>query len=621
MKDILFVFGRLTQFEKERCLGSITDQINCSGLSCDAVDSSRIRITLLNYYRGVIFVNVGFSDRVRRFIERGQLLNKTFFQLYNHFNYGGLGSSEGLLDLVDYNFKFSDNLTLEAKVNNLIEINSLYSEAFLSNFNLEKPYHERNGLFVWDEKIKPEEIRSLVESSISNICVVTEKRSFSWSRKVDLINPKELGRIVKAIKSSKYAHIGRVTTPEMEEFIKDCVVFAEVPAVDIREKRLLDEISVGKVLDSIEEQEIVKNLRRDKHNLTHSKSSVHNAYPMYELISKHLKPSIGINIPGAVVRGGVLVAIKHARFLSESGNDVTLISDTPTDNEQNVRIDDLELPVVALEKNKIQCKFDKLVATLWNTVDFVSRYPKVNDRYYLVQGFETDFSEHGNDYKSSANRTYFFENFKYVTISKWCKEWLENKYNRKSVRYAPNGLDIERFKKAERKPLRGRKFIILIEGNCLEPFRGIDEAFQITNSLDKEKFEIHYMSYVKAIKDWYEVDKTYYTVPHKDVPEVFSSSDLLLKCSELESFSLPPLEMMGTGGACVIASNEGNKAYAKNNENCIVYERGDREAAKAAIIQIYENDELRNSLGINGIKTAESYSWDKIKQEILDLYM
>ena len=40
---------------------------------------------------------------------------------------------------------------------------------------------------------------------------------------------------------------------------------------------------------------------------------------------------------------------------------------------------------------------------------------------------------------------------------------------------------------------------------------------------------------------------------------IYSECDILLKSSWLESFSYPPLEMMATGGYCIVAPNDGNK--------------------------------------------------------------
>ena len=80
-----------------------------------------------------------------------------------------------------------------------------------------------------------------------------------------------------------------------------------------------------------------------------------------------------------------------------------------------------------------------------------------------MQNFETDFNDYGSPAKREANATYFADGVEYLTISRWCKEWLEKDFGQK-VKYAPNGIDLRKFEFRERR-LDRRKVKILIEGN------------------------------------------------------------------------------------------------------------------------------------------------------------
>ena len=57
--------------------------------------------------------------------------------------------------------------------------------------------------------------------------------------------------------------------------------------------------------------------------------------------------------------------------------------------------------------------------------------------------------------------------------------------------------------------------------------------------------------------------------------KIYDSCDILLKSSKLESFSYPPLEMMATGGYCIVIPNDGNKEYLEDGRNCLFYNLGD----------------------------------------------
>ena len=80
----------------------------------------------------------------------------------------------------------------------------------------------------------------------------------------------------------------------------------------------------------------------------------------------------------------------------------------------------------------------------------------------------------------------------YVTISKWCQNWLREEYHTEAV-YLPNGIDPSFYPKRGR-DLQG-KIRILIEGDCSAEHKNVDESFRIVEQLDLEKFEIWYMSY------------------------------------------------------------------------------------------------------------------------------
>ena len=85
-----------------------------------------------------------------------------------------------------------------------------------------------------------------------------------------------------------------------------------------------------------------------------------------------------------------------------------------------------------------------MVATLWATLGYIQEYPNAKNKAYLVQNFETDFYENGDLQKIMANATYnSCMPIKYLTISKWCEQWLKDRYH-KDCKFAGNiGMLIE----------------------------------------------------------------------------------------------------------------------------------------------------------------------------------
>ena len=303
--------------------------------------------------------------------------------------------------------------------------------------------------------------------------------------------------------------------------------------------------------------------------------------------------------------------------MKEEGWDVDLI----VPNVKKVSLLDFEghkLNVISLNKIQIESQYDIIVATLYSTLFKVIQYYKAKNHFYLVQNYETNFFRYGDDLRIAAEKTYSIPfNIKYITISKWCQSWLWEKYNKNSS-YAPNGIDFDNIKYHMRN--LENKIRILIEGDSSSFYKNVDESFKIVDKLDKNKFEIWYLSYKGKPKSWYYVNRFFNKIPHEKIYQVYYESDILLKSSWLESFSYPPLEMMATGGYSIVVPNEGNKEYLKDKKNCLFYKLGDINEAVKLIKELISDKSLQQNLFKNGLKTAKKRDWKNLRNQIIHLY-
>lgn len=336
-----------------------------------------------------------------------------------------------------------------------------------------------------------------------------------------------------------------------------------------------------------------------------------------EFIESKLARNIAFVLPSTNISGGVNVTLKHCDILRRNGWDVMVINMDASD--ENIVSEDGEVSVVSGVKHDAKARFNTMVATLFTALKYVKEYPEVKNRCYLVQNFETDFNDYGAPVKREANATYSDKtSVKYLTISKWCEKWLKEDFGQKA-KYAPNGIDTDKFPHRERKFDR-RKVKVLIEGNSDDYYKNVDESFRVVEKLDREKYEIRYLSYQGEPKKWYRVDKFYNRVPHDKVGRVYGECDILLKTSILESFSYPPLEMMATGGYVVAVPNEGNLEYLRDGENCLLYAQGDLEAAVEKIERLAGDAKLRKTLDEGAKKTVAGRDWKDIEGKVIDLY-
>jgi glycosyltransferase involved in cell wall biosynthesis len=329
--------------------------------------------------------------------------------------------------------------------------------------------------------------------------------------------------------------------------------------------------------------------------------------------SKH----IGFLLPSTQISGGAYVVLAHASLLQDSGWDVDIIF--PFIEENFIEFKGHKFNAISIVNSEIDSEYDVLVATFYSTLAFVLSYTKVKRRLYLVQGYETDFYTYGSYLRNEAEKTYSIHyGIEYITISKWCETWLRERYKQKP-KYIPNGIEFNSYMKIKRN-LTKKKIRILIEGDSLSPKKNIDESFKIVEKLDKNKFEIWYMSYNGWPKDWYRVDKFLSKIPYEKVKSVYEQCDILLKSSYFESFSFPPLEMMASGGYCIVIANEGNVEYLRNEENCLFYKLGDIDSAVQSIKRLISDKKLQDHLYNNGLLTAKQRDWKNFQKQILSLY-
>jgi len=331
-------------------------------------------------------------------------------------------------------------------------------------------------------------------------------------------------------------------------------------------------------------------------------------------------------LPSLATSGGVLVALDHCAMLQRAGYDVTIVDDSPCAAGRLITHDGCVLPVIhgrshLNKKNEylIDGSVDVMVATLWSTTRYFDNLPRIGSKRYLVQNFETDFYEPPDPQRVQANATYNRDDFEYITISRWCQDWLKE-LSRQEARYAPNGFDPKLFPHKERDFATNRRVRILVEGNSKEYYKNVDESFRVIQHLDPNRYEVWFMSYKGKPKPFYRVDRFLHNIPHEDVGKVYAQCDILLKTSLLESFSYPPLEMMATGGFVVAIPNDGNKEFLEHGANCLLFEHGDIAGAVASIETIVESEEIRERLKAGMKETVASREWSAIVPQVLALY-
>lgn len=678
-KDILFINGCTLPHPQRYRVDHQIEQLESYGISCDKVDYDKLTLDKVKYFRGFVFYRCPILPVIEEFIKVAKENNKTCFYDIDDLVFD-LEHTK-MIKFLDTMSKeerdlYNDGVIRMGKTLDLCEYGIASTTRLQKEMgkHLKEVYVNRN--VASEEMVKYSEIAlNEVEKDDNKIIIGYLSGSITHNDDFKLIMP----TIIKLLKKYDNVYlqiVGLLDLPDEMQEVKDKVLtspfidWKELPklirSIDINLAPLEDTIfneaksenkwteaalvkiptvasNVGAFKDAIENGKtgLLCNDERDWEesliNLIENKEErekiATNAYE--EVMNKHITTKSGLGVakfiksklrknicfvlPSPNVSGGVMVAIKHGLILKKKGYDVTLINI----NKETQKVDKLYenneyLYVVSNYRTEMLMYIDTMVATMWLTLEFVRKYFNCEHKKYLVQNMETGFYKHGEFERKKANSTYCnIFNIEYLTISKWCQNWLKEDFDTE-CKYAPNGIDLSIF------PVRKREFKgkikILIEGNCKDFYKNVDESFKITNELDRDKYEIHYLSYEKEPKSWYKVDKFYHKVPHDEVGKIYNECDILIKTSILESFSYPPLEMMATGGFVVALQNGGNKEYLKDMENALIYEQGNIKEAIEKIELLEKDKKLREKLRENGLKTARERDWNKIEDQIMKLY-
>lgn len=305
-------------------------------------------------------------------------------------------------------------------------------------------------------------------------------------------------------------------------------------------------------------------------------------------------------VPSCGVSGGMAVICQHANRLLQRGHDVILLSVVdikPMDwfPGQNVPVHDA---------HTWQGELDVVVATGWSTAFWLPRI-SAKTKCYFVQSDETRFHPQGSLWQHLTTLTYYF-GVHYLTEARWIRTWLKHNFGH-DAELVPNGLDPDLFCPVEPLRRKGDKPRILLEGAIGLPYKGMHEAFQAVSTLD---VEVWCVSSYGAPEPHWKCHRFFEHVPMKDMKKIYSSCDILLKLSRVEGFFGPPMEMMACGGAVVVGKVTGYDEYIVEDENALVVDPLDIQAARTAVQRLIDDKALRERLIAAGARTAQEWRWE-----------
>lgn len=159
---------------------------------------------------------------------------------------------------------------------------------------------------------------------------------------------------------------------------------------------------------------------------------------------------------------------------------------------------------------------------------------------------------------------------------------------------------------ARKHPLKGLITFINVYGSLPLEIKSKIAHVTLISHDDLSEFDTRGMDVVKPACD-------------EDIAYVYQTSDIFISTSWWEGFGLPPLEAMACGCAVITSKSGGVNEYAKDNENCLMFEPKNEVELTEKLIRLINEDNLRNKLSQEGVKTAQNFDWNKSALQLIEI--
>jgi glycosyltransferase involved in cell wall biosynthesis len=322
-------------------------------------------------------------------------------------------------------------------------------------------------------------------------------------------------------------------------------------------------------------------------------------------------------LPGLGIGGGANVVIEYAEQLARRGHFVAILnvgSESDLDWRSHRGVEIFPSHAHSAHHGK---EWDAIIATGWQTVyEIVARQLRGAAYLYFVQAWEPDFYPSKSGEVGLALSTYGFEAWNMVSEAQWLVDRLKA-HTRRDVQYVRNGLNDYFRIPADPFELRRSKLRVLLEGPLGVPRKRMDEAFLAVQGLQIELWLV--TSGDGELKVWQQPDRMFRSVPIEMMPSIYASCDLMVKLPSIEGMFGPPLEFMAQGGVPITSNVLGHEEYMIDGENGFVVPVGDWIMARERLIQLMEDEKLRERMSLAAVTTAKEFTWDEsvIKMEAL----
>jgi glycosyltransferase involved in cell wall biosynthesis len=262
---------------------------------------------------------------------------------------------------------------------------------------------------------------------------------------------------------------------------------------------------------------------------------------------------------------------------------------------------------------------DITIATFCFTAFAVHR-ANIGIGYYYIQHYEPLFFSSNPYLYQVAKETYYLP-LKWVVNSSWANEQLRKRIGRQGPVVVP-GVDANVFFPREVNRRENVKTVISLgKGGKIKGLNYLFKALEIVKKESDVKLKLilygnePHLAKMSPIQTEYIINPT-----DEELSKLYSLSDIAVVPSLYESSPLPPLEAMACGTP-VVTTRYGTEDYCFNEVNSLVVPPADYKALASTILRVLKDEDLRENLRKEGLKTAKLLTWDETTNKVERLFI
>lgn len=313
-------------------------------------------------------------------------------------------------------------------------------------------------------------------------------------------------------------------------------------------------------------------------------------------------PKICILLNDLKLSGGVGVVVAHAELLArDHGFDVTLaVAATDHNGWDYVPADSVKVVCA----DEIDESFDIAMATWWETAYGLFEVDARRHAYF-VQSLEERFYRVGDPERIGAAFTHELP-VALITEARWIADTLEQLRPQTPCYYVRNGIDKRVFEPTERPhTARNGPLRILLEGHPDVWIKAIGEAAEAVSRMTED----HVTTLVSpgSFDSDVDVDHVVGPLSQREMADLYSETDVLLKLSRVEGMFGPPLEAFHRGATCVVTPVTGHDEYVVHGHNGVVVDWDDPRGTARWLDLLARNRRFLHFLRHNALETARGW--------------